>query len=190
MDTKLRRLHEDLVLASGDGELSIVKNCYEQLKFLKSENSPLFDEIINDSVHNAWRENKWNIIQYIVEETDKLGPNDYFDPKALLKGACENNLPNFVRYLLNFNKTNNIKLNLDLHFEKALKSNNFELLSIFIFEENIPKTVYIQRCLDMNYSGIGDEVEKMFESRELTSTLIKELNNTETTNLTNKKAKI
>jgi ankyrin repeat protein len=108
-----------------------------------------------------------------LKEHANISANNY-EPIAY---ACQGGHLNILKYLLTSKKLEKFDIHLDedLIFRTLIEKQNIEALSYIIFDLNIEFTEVMKQCLEYINSPIKNEINKIFELRNLNKDLINDL---------------
>lgn len=157
-------------------DLEPVKNLYGQLLAIKNDNDDIFKEALIDGIYNAVEEQNWHIVQYLLEENiQELYSDGCLNANKLLFSACVYDAVKVAKTILDADKKKSLNLNLEPSFEKILFYNHEELIKLFIFDYNIPRTDSLNNYFKIFNGPVIQDVIAMFEARDLNKSLKNEL---------------
>lgn len=172
----LEQLYEEFTASCFYHDLEPIKNLYGQLLAIKNDNEDTFKEALIDGIYNAVEDRHWHIVQYLLEQNiEELYPNGCLNANQLLFSACLYNEDRVAKTILEADKVKTLNLNLEPSFEKILFHNHEELIKVFIFDYDIPRTESLNNYFRIFNGPIIQDVISMFETRELNKSLKNEL---------------
>jgi len=138
----LEQLCEEFTAYCFYHDLEPIKNYYSQLLALKNDNEDVFKEALIDGISNALEEKHWRIVQYLLKENiHELYPDGCLNANQLLFSSCLYNEFEVAKIILEADKIKPLNLDLEPSFEKILFHNHEELIKVFIFDYDIPRTI-------------------------------------------------
>lgn len=170
---------EELEYQINEGSLiACEKGSVEVLDYLlNSKEIKLNAKIDSDAMfYRACSKNQVNILEYLFKHPKVEQDRDFgIRSGELLQSACAYSDLNTIKFIFNypeFKDKINIHVKDDILLETLIIDNRIDVIKYFIFDLNIEKTEDIKKLLRTTTTN---EVEKMFQARELKGELKTEL---------------
>lgn len=171
-----QNLFKKFINSCQDGDINIVRDLHEQINHMKTftEDSHVYKDTLFYGINNALSCEHWDILQYLIEN-NPIEIHKRLDIQYILEVSCSNNQTNLVKYILAKNKEKQLNIDTNKAFESSLNHDDLEIIKTFIFDYDIPKTENLISLLEYEYDYIKDDVDKMFEIRDLKKSIADEL---------------
>jgi hypothetical protein len=153
------------------GHLEIVKYLIDtpSVKIGSNFTTPFWGTIV------AAEYGQLDVLKYLLEPSKNYLVNSPNSEGKILEAACRNNNVPILQYLVSLPNFTSPK-NLESSFEVALEKGCLENIRYFVFDLNIEKNKYLSKLIKKNLTpSSATEVEKMFDSRDLSHSLQIEL---------------
>lgn len=168
----IKDLEKSLYQACTNNDLKKIENI--TINLLINPNKENLGSIFNTAIGiSAWN-NKLTTIKYFIESEAVEYINTQID-SSLVKFACKHDSVDILHYLINDPKVKyklNINKNREELFIQACKNNNLTLAQYLIFQHHLKKN---EKITNFFLRNPHEEIEKMFDLRDLNELLTKEL---------------